>query len=238
MPTTAKTYFDEDITRAKALLTHALALDGNGVTQMSRDIRGAAVAMAVGAMDAYFCDKYVDCLTKALSAYSTGVWPGQFPSSYRKQQLPAGEVLDASRPHRPRWGIRMAARAVMEKDYMYSLTRLDDAFNGSLPTGQKLWDGIAGDLAALGRKRFTTYLAADLAHLQGKALQDARKKVIATVKQRIGMTVQFRHDWIHNCSRPKAAIVNYTHGKATAAIGEIKSLIEVFETHVEKHRIV
>jgi hypothetical protein len=144
------------------------------------------------------------------------------------------------------WGIRMAARATMEKDFMYSLSRLDEAFNGILPPGRKLWDGIVDALAALGRVRFTTHLAADLATLarpplddaRKKALQNARKKVASTVRNRIGLTVQFRHDWIHNCSRPKAAIVNYTHGEAKAAINEIRSLIDIFEAHVEAHRIV
>jgi hypothetical protein len=132
----------------------------------------------------------------------------------------------------------MAARAAMEKDFLYSLSRLDEAFNGILPSGQKLWDGIVDALAALGRRRFTTHLTMDLAALTNKPLQDARKKVIATVKNRIAITVQFRHDWIHNCSRPKAAIVNRTHGEARTAINEIKSFVEIFETHIEAHRIV
>ena len=76
MPTTAKSHFDGDIDRAFALLTHAHALVAAGdQTQFPKDIRGAAVAMAIGAMDAYFCDKYVDCLTTALSTYSTNTWP-------------------------------------------------------------------------------------------------------------------------------------------------------------------
>jgi hypothetical protein len=205
MPTTAKTHFDRDIGRAIALLTHAHTLQTAGdATQFPQDIRGAAVSLAVGSLDAYFCDKYVDCLTTALSAYATNTWPGTFPSFYRKKQLPAGEVLDASRPHRPRWGIRMAARTTMEKDFMYSLSRLDDAFNGILPAGQKLWDGIVDDLVGLGRVRFTRHLGASLAALTGEPLQNARKEVAANVRKRIGITVQFRHDWIHNCSRPKS----------------------------------
>lgn len=131
----------------------------------------------------------------------------------------------------------MAARATMEKDFMYSLARLDEAFNGILPVGQKLWDAIIDPLAALGRVRFTRHSTANLAALAGQPLQDARKQVAASVRSRIGITVQFRHDWIHNSSRPKAAIVNYTHGEARAAINEIRSLTDIFETHIEAHRI-
>ncbi len=233
MPTTAKTHFDDDINRAFALHGKAKALQVAGdASQLPEDIRGAAAALAVGAMDAYFCDKYVDCLTMALQSYSANTWVGPFPSSFRQQLLPAGEVLDASRPHRPRWGIRMAAKAVMEKDNMYSLSRIDDAFNGILPVGQKLWLGIVPQLAALGRRRFTKHLTADLAALNGRPLQDAQKAVVGSVKKRIGITVQFRHDWIHNCARPKGAIVNYTDGEAKAAMNEIKRLVDIFEAQI------
>jgi hypothetical protein len=238
MPTTAKSHFDEDIARAFALHAKAQALQVAGdATQLPEDTRGAAVALAVGAMDAYFCDKYVDCLTKALQAYAGAHWNGVFPSSFRKQLLPAGEVLDASRPQRPKWGIRMAARVAMEKDNMYSLSRLDEAFNGILPAGQKIWEALITPLAALGRRRFTKHKTGDLAALTGQVLSQARKEVVASMKKRIGITVQFRHDWIHNCARPKGAIVNYTDGEAKAAMNEIKSLVDIFETHIEAHRL-
>ncbi len=238
MPTTAKIHFDDDIGRAFALHAKAQALQAAGdATQLPKDIRGAAEAMAVGAMDAYFCDKYVDCLTKALQAYSAGQWPGSFPSSFRKQLLPAGEVLDASRPHRPKWGIRMAAKAVMEKSFMYSLARLDEVFNGILPGNKKLWLGIVPQLVALNRRRFTRHVTADLAGLAGEPLQKAQKEIVTSVKRRIGITVQFRHDWIHNCARPKGAIVNYTDGEARAAMNEIRSLVNIFDAHIEAHRI-
>ncbi len=132
----------------------------------------------------------------------------------------------------------MAVKAVMEKDNMYSLSRLDDVFNGILPGSQKLWLGIVPQLAKLSRRRFTKHLTADLAALSGKPLQDAQKALVGSVKKRIGITVQFRHDWIHNCARPKGAIVNYTNGEAKAAMNEIKSLVDIFDAHIEAHRLV
>jgi hypothetical protein len=92
-------------------------------------------------------------------------------------------------------------------------------------------------LAALNRRRFTRHRTADLAALNGKPLQDAQKAVAGSVKKRIGITVQFRHDWIHNCARPKGTIVNYTDGEAKAAMNEIKSLVDIFETHIEANRL-
>jgi hypothetical protein len=239
MATTAKIHFDQDMARAAALLKEAnRKKKENDSDQLLLDIRGSAVALAVGALDAYLCDKYVDCLTKALTAYSKSCWPGTFPAFFRKQNLPAGEVLDARRTARPKWGIRMAARKLMERDNMYSLARLDDTFNGILPAGHKLWEGIVNPLVALGKKRFTKYNTAELNKLAGDTRKKAIKAVMATVKNRINQTVQFRHDWIHNCSRPKSAIFNFTHGEAAAAIDEIKQFIEIFDNHIEAHRIV
>jgi hypothetical protein len=78
---------------------------------------------------------------------------------------------------------------------------------------------------------------ADMAALIGKPLIGAQREVVGTVKKRIGITVQFRHDWIHNCARPKGTIVNYTDGEAKAAMNEIKSLVDIFEAYIEAHRI-
>jgi hypothetical protein len=131
----------------------------------------------------------------------------------------------------------MAARAAMEKKFMYSLSRVSDAFNGILPAIQKIWDSLITPLVAVGRRRFTTHLAADLAALAGKPRETAEKRVIATVKSRIGNTVQFRHDWIHNCSRPRGAIANWSYLGASVAVNEIKALVDIFETHIEAHRV-
>ena len=139
VPVTARRYFDDDIGRASALLVQASKLHNGGATRLATDFRSASVAMAVGAMDAYLCDKYVDCLTSVLREYRCGSWPGNLPRFYAKQQLPAGEVLDTSRAARPLWAIRMAARSVMEKDNMLSISRIKDHFNPILPSGQKIW---------------------------------------------------------------------------------------------------
>ena len=140
---TARRHFDDDIGRASALLVQASKLHNGGATRLATDIRSASVAMAVGAMDAYLCDKYVDCLTSVLREYRTGSWPGNLPRFYAKQQLPAGEVLDTSRAARPNWAIRMAARSVMEKDNMLSISRVKDHFNPILP-----WPEDMGQLPA------------------------------------------------------------------------------------------
>ncbi len=141
MAKTHRRHFDEDISRAEAILATAKARKGDA--RVSSDLRLSPVSMAVGAMDAYLCDAYVDCLTAVLRAYVTGQWNGgQLPSHYAKQQLPAGEVLDSSRTERPLWSLRMAARSVMERGNMLTLSRVPEQFNGILPDRHKLWVGL------------------------------------------------------------------------------------------------
>ncbi len=85
MTTTARVHFNEDIQRAEAMLDQAGVLEGAGADQrLCQDVRIAAIAFSVGAMDAYLCDKYVDCLTKVLRAYVNGGWLGDLPASYKR----------------------------------------------------------------------------------------------------------------------------------------------------------
>ncbi|NLE73032.1 MAG: hypothetical protein GX604_00135 [Actinobacteria bacterium] len=82
-------YLDDDVTR----------------TQLALDLRVAAIAMAVGAMDAHLCNKYVDCPSTVLKAYAKGRWNGSLPKACADARLPASDVLDTSRKAGPAWGI-------------------------------------------------------------------------------------------------------------------------------------
>jgi len=238
VPSTARIHFDEDIKRSQEMLNHAKSLeDSNKTKQLCQDIRIAAIALAVGAMDAYLCDKYVDCLASVLREYAKGSWQGDLPSFYKKVRLPAGDVLDASRQSRPAWGIRMAARNIMEKDNLLTISRIDEMFNPILPSGKKLWADFIGQMLALDYRRLTgSKTLAEITDLTGKDKEQATKKAIHTLKDRIGGIIQIRHDWIHNCSRPKTAIVQYTHGEAKARVRDIRLFIKTFDDHLEKYR--
>ena len=239
MPTTFRTHFNDDITRTENLLARSRAMQDAGEPErLYQDIRLSSVALAVGALDAYLCDAYVDCLTAVLRAYTQGQWVGALPSAYSKQLLPAGEILKSTRQHRPLWRVRMAARKVMEKDNMLSLSRLEDHFNGILPNNQKLWLDFVSVLAAHNCVRLTRHVAADLAALAGDALVQAKKQVVSAVKARLTSTIQIRHDWIHNCGRPKNAIYDLTHGQARARIRDIRLFIEDLDNHLDSHRVV
>jgi hypothetical protein len=68
--------------------------------------------------------------------------------------------------------------------------------------------------------------------------EKATKKAIATMTKRIGSIVQIRHDWIHNCGRPKRSIQQFSHGEAAGRIRHIGILVREFDDHTEEHRLV
>lgn len=238
MPNTARTHFDEDIGRVEALLAHARQLENNGDPErVWQDIRLSAVAMSIGAMDAYLCDKYVDCLSSVLRAYSQDKWVGTLPKDYRNERLPAGFVLDTSRSKRPGWNIRMAARSIMEKENVLSLSRVDEMFNPILPSGKKLWADFIPTIIDLGRKRLSgPRTNAEIAALTGKQKEKATRKAISTMKGRISEIAQIRHDWIHNCSRPKSAIGKLGHQAAELRIRDVKDVVTALDDHIETNR--
>jgi hypothetical protein len=235
---TPRKHFNEDIVRAENMVQLAASMEDDcSELRLVQDVRLSAVSLAVGAMDAYFCDAYVDCLTAVLRAYISGNWAGSLPANYSKQQLPAGEVLDYSRESRPLWSLRMATRKIMERDSMLTVSRIDDHFNGILPRSHKLWAGLIDQLINYNSKRLTKVTSSEANKLSGKDKENAKKQAIAKFKSRVSDTVQLRHDWAHNCGRPKSSIRTLTHNQAKARIKELKVFVEAFDDHIEAHRL-
>ena len=103
-------------------------------------------------------------------------------------------------------------------------------FNPVLPSGQKLWSEFISAMLDHGRKHLTgPKTAAEIAGLAGKHREIATKKAIDTVKKRIGAIIQIRHDWIHNCARPKTAIAKFTDGEARVRMLDIRLFVETFD---------
>ena len=154
MTTTFRHHFDADILRAESLQVLA---DGGAPAIITGtradDIRLASVAMAAGAMDAYFCDAYVDCLAKRLQSFkSKGL---DLPSSYATRNLPTGVLLNPPQSIRPNWSLRMAARTVMERENVLDLDRVTELFNPVLPQGKKLWLNVIEPIISRNWKRLT-----------------------------------------------------------------------------------
>lgn len=161
-----------------------------------------AVAFGVGALDAYLCDAFTDTLARCLkSCRRHGHAP---PSGYSKLELPIGPLM-TDYAVRHNWGLRMAARALMERDNLLQLGRLKDLLNPALPLGHKLWDDLAQEFVDLDRKRLTGIRKSTYASFAGEAKAKGPRKVSAAVLKRMGEIVQRRHDVVHNCDRPKTA---------------------------------
>jgi hypothetical protein len=165
VPKTARKHFDEDIARAWALHELAAATEGKDA-DLAFDLARTAVAFGVGALDAYRCDAFTDTLARSLKHSRQKRKP--VPSGYQKLTLPIGPLL-GDYEVRDNWGLRMAARALMEKDNMLQLGRLKDMFNPALPPNQRLWADLAPKFAALNRTRLTGYKAAEFQGLTSKA---------------------------------------------------------------------
>lgn len=120
MPATPRTHFDDDISRAWALHATAISTEANE-PPLAVDVGRVAVAFGVGALDAYLSDAFTDTLARCLkSCRQNGHSP---PAGYSKLELPIGPLITPSSCGR-RSRLRMATRALMEKDNLLRLSRL------------------------------------------------------------------------------------------------------------------
>jgi hypothetical protein len=233
VPKTARKHFDEDIARAWALHELAAAAEGKDA-DLAFDLARTAVAFGVGALDAYLCDAFTDTLARSLKHSRQKRKP--VPSGYQKLTLPIGPLL-GDYEVRDNWGLRMAARALMEKDNMLQLGRLKDMFNPALPPNQRLWADLAPKFAALNRKRLTGYKAAEFQGLTSKAKMEAPAKVTKAVMTRMGKIVQRRHDIVHNCDRPKVAKQSLTITQAKAMLRDVQDFTTILDDHLQLNRL-
>jgi hypothetical protein len=231
VPATARRHFNEDFARARRLCEVASA---TAEEPLRSDLARSAVAFGVGALDAYLCDAFVDSLARTMKQCRRDA--RSLPPGYAKLALPAGPLLSSYKT-RPNWGLRMAARAMMEKDNMLQLGRLKDLLNPNLPVGRKLWIDLAPQYVALDRKRLAGISAADYALVGAPQRPDTHKKVAAAVLRRVGEVIQRRHDIVHNCDRPKSAPKPLKPGSAKNMLTDVESFVIILDAHLDCHWI-
>jgi hypothetical protein len=233
VPATPRSHFDEDVSRAWALHAHAVTTE-TADTPLALDIGRVAVAFGVGALDAYLCDAFTDTLARCLkSCRRNGHAP---PSGYAKLELPIGPLM-TDYAVRHNWGLRMAARALMEKDNLLQLGRLKDLLNPALPSGHKLWEDLAQEFVDLDRKRLTGIRKSAYASLTGQAKTKGPRKVSAAILKRMGEIVQRRHDVVHNCDRPKTAKQRISLPKAKKMLVDVEDFVMILDDHLDAHRL-
>ena len=233
MPATPRSHFNDDISRAWALHANAISTEvSNG--PLALDVGRVAVAFGVGALDAYLCDAFTDTLARCLkSCRQNGHAP---PAGYAKLELPIGPLMTDYAVRR-NWGLRMAARALMERDNLLRLSRLKELLNPALPKGSKLWDDLAQDFVDLDRKRLTGFRKSEYASLTGPDKAKGPGRASAAVLRRMGEIVQRRHDVVHNCDRPRTAKQRISLPQAKKMLIDVEDFVRILDVHLDANRV-
>ena len=127
---TAKTHFDEDTQRAKQLVEHANGLSAGCVKD---DTTRSAWMLVIGASDAYFCDANADLIARTLRAKDKE--PAiELPERLGNLQVPVTAVIRKAGS----WRWRMAARGLIERESVLSLSEIKSRFNLFFPEPRKL----------------------------------------------------------------------------------------------------
>ncbi len=213
---TPRNHFDDDTLRARALNTHAGTIN---TLILKDDVARAAWMMAVGAVDAYFCDAYADLCARALQAkqLQTNL---TIPDALGNLQIPAFAVIRPSASDNWRW--RMATREMIEKHTVLSLKEVKGLFNRFCRDNHKLFSNPHFDAWIVHRsapQRLFGVSASRYRQLRGSAKSSQRDDSRKTLDERFGMVFQRRHDCIHNCDRPKVALVR--DGLSMNQIGKV-----------------
>ncbi|HFJ7175397.1 TPA: hypothetical protein ACGSCT_001964 [Escherichia coli] len=133
MPSTALSHFNQDINRAKDLIAHA---DSLPISTLKDDIYRASWMIAIGALDAYFCDAFADVLSKILIAKSIDSNVKLSPK-IRSLKLPINSIVNAQNTT-SNWKWRNAARDLIEKDNVLSIDKIKDLFNHIMDEKNKI----------------------------------------------------------------------------------------------------
>src|SRR5262249_45181552 len=158
---------------------------------------------AVGALDAYFCDAYTDVVAAPIIAKSR--YPALIlPEFFHDIRFPVRAILEPY-ANNVNWRWRMAARKMMERETVLSLSAIQTLFNKFFRAGQKFFRDLLPrwivhpdappNLFGISAPRFNALAA----NSRSQAVADAQTQM----EERFRENFQRRHDCIHNCDRPK-----------------------------------
>lgn len=236
MPETAKRHFDEDMSRANAILSQAQGMPHSTSQEklVREDLFRSSLMYGVGAVDAYFCDAYADLVARILRA-KTLQGNISIPSGVQNIVLPVS-ALFSSQTQRDNWKWRMAARGIVEKDNVLSLSKIQKLFNPFFRTGNKLFDPVLIDSLIISHNapnRVTGITRTEYRRRTGQSLDGARKSIRKKVNERYSKIFQRRHDCIHNCDRPKQSLQTISFTRIDKVIKDLSLLVTVIDQHIE-----
>ncbi len=235
MPRTAFQHFQEDVSRARALLDLAIQLPAQrpGQRLLRDDLLRSAWMYSVGALDAYFCDAYADLMACCLISKSrqNEVRLGKKISSI---QVPVATFF-GSHQARQNWRWRMAARYLIEKDNVLALAKISHLLNPFLPPGRKLFGDVLDDWIGAPRSTARVFGISRTNYNSLTAAQRVLQRKTARQKldKRFAMIFQRRHDCIHNCDRPKISVQRVgSPGTIRNVVNDIEFLVQHCERHL------
>ncbi len=234
MPATALLHFTEDIARASAIVIHADPLPHATAAEklLRSDLLRSAWMFAVGALDAYFCDAYTDII--AATANSKSRQPTiTLPEWVYEVKFPLRAILEKYDNENWRW--RMAARKMMERENVISLSAVQTLFNKFFRKGHKFFRDQFdawmfrqdAKIRLFGVSR-TDYLA-----MTDPDKLTAREAAIDQFEERFRTIFQRRHDCIHNCDRPRMSPQPLDKGGTVLkVIQDVEFLVNRCDEHI------
>jgi len=236
VPATALSHFDQDVARAPAIVSHADPLPQNNDAErlLRSDLLRSAWMFAVGALDAYVCDADTDVVAATIISKSRR--PAiELPDWFHEIRFPVRAILEPY-ARNVNWRWRMAAREMMARESVLSLSTVQTLFNKFFRDDQKFFGDSLLDAWITrpdsSRRRYginrTAYLALAPA---GKA--DARRQARRHFQEYYGNVFQRRHDCIHNCDRPRVAPQPLDEtGVVANVIDDVDFLVRRCDEHV------
>lgn len=234
MPSTALQHFQEDIARARSIVAHADPLPRtNAAEQLLRsDLLRSAWMYAVGALDAYFSDAYTDLI--AATANSKSRQPAiTLPEWVYDIKLPIRAVLEQYDNTNWRW--RMAARKMMARENVISLSAVQALFNKFFRRGHRFF----GDLLDAwishpdSKRRLFGVSRDDYVVMTDADKRQAREDANDQFEDRFRAIFQRRHDCIHNCDRPRISPQPLDKGGTVLkVIQDVEFLVNRCDEHI------
>lgn len=230
---TAHAHFTADLGRARDLVDHA---HGHQASTLRDDLFRAGWMMAVGACDAFFCDFYADLLARTLQARQIQGATFQVSDRLLNLRIPAIAAIGTAANANWRW--RMAARTIIEDESVLSIKNIKGLLNQFFRDAHKPFSNTNFDawiVHAQAKSRLFGITATNYRALNGNARTAQRKTSIDQFGKRFAMMFQRRHDCIHNCDRPKAALD--TSNLTKAAVDKVIHDIEFLGNRVHEAAI-
>lgn len=236
MPSKALDHFKEDIARARAIVSHAKPLPtGTTAEQLLRsDLLRSAWMFAVGALDAYFCDAYSDIVAATIISKSR-FNSMSLPDFFYNIRFPVRAILETPAVN-VNWRWRMAARKMMEREYVLSLDEVKKLFNKFFRDHHKFFGDLLDTWIRHPQSNRSLFWVTNTAYagLNPTAQDAARKVAKVRLERRFETIIQRRHDCIHNCDRPKMAPQPLVNGRTVIrVIEDVEFLVNRCDEHID-----